>query len=502
MRWVLVLGLMVLLYPLGSSVGQESDSERNPFSRPHSAAQTSSLKICLRLEDGTPFSGVASLHIYGNDSREAVGTSTEKDGETLFSDLSPGSYLVEASAPGFVAIKQKVDVAAGQSLVILYLTLKPGISATTPETQARPDGPDPRQFSWINTRKGSAVPAVEPGVSCPLPEVLDGAGRRMEEFASTLEKFSANEHVEHFNVKRKGARERRPETRSFEYFTEITQTSAGRIYVDEYRNGSMGLGLDEFPADLATEGLPAMALIFHRLLATDFSFTCDGLAPRDGRPAWQVRFEQRSDRPSRIRAYRIGGKYYPIPLEGRAWIDAGTYQVLRLESDLIKPIKAIKLAQEHIAIEYAPVQFHAPNETLWLPKTADLYVDYRGHRYYRRHAFSNFHLFTVNAEQRDEAPPSSYCFTNTSDHDISGVLTVTPAADGALHSPRLAFTISAGNKICKVVGPGKDLSIPPDSIGSATFVHSGPEGAVTVTGTFAKESTLDIIANSSTLAAQ
>jgi len=41
-----------------------------------------------------------------------------------------------------------------------------------------------------------------------------------------------------------------------------------------------------------------------------------------------------------------------------------------------------------------------------LPKTAEIYFDFRKHRYYRKHAFDHFLLFSVDTENKEKAPAS------------------------------------------------------------------------------------------------
>ncbi len=78
--------------------------------------------------------------------------------------------------------------------------------------------------------------------------------------------------------------------------------------------------------------------------------------------------------------------------------------MLRLESDLVEPIKEINLQKEHLTIEYAPVAFPKRDARLWLPDNVTLYIEYRGHRYERRHRFSEFQLFSVDTVQQTKAP--------------------------------------------------------------------------------------------------
>src|SRR5215831_14237211 len=89
--------------------------------------------------------------------------------------------------------------------------------------------------------------------------------------------------------------------------------------------------------------------------------TCEGLARWNGKSAWQIYFRQRRDKPNTIRSYRLGldGPSYPVALKGRAWILAGSFEIARLETDLIAPLPQIKLVADHTAIEYGPVEFRS-----------------------------------------------------------------------------------------------------------------------------------------------
>ncbi len=221
---------------------------------------------------------------------------------------------------------------------------------------------------------------------------------------TNLQQFTATEWLEHEQVDGSGEPYRK-ETRTFTYLAAIEQMRPGMLSVDEYRNGATAL--ESFPAGLATTGLAALALIFHPYYVADFEMTCEGLGQWRGQRAWQLHFRQRSDRPSRIRSYRVKHVGYPVKLKGRAWIAADTHQVVRLETDLAEEIPAIRLRTEHLTIEYWPVQFQKRRVELWLPESAELYFDFRGHRYHRRHSFSDFQLFSVDTSQqiRDPAMP-------------------------------------------------------------------------------------------------
>jgi len=349
---------------------------------------------------------------------------------------------------------------------------------------------NPRPATWLPPAIDSFVPLVQEGVECPLPQVVSASGQRMKELVENLQRFDATENVEHFRIDDAGARGRR-ETRLFDYNVNITLSKSGVFNLDEYRNGRADPA--QFPALIATQGLSAMALLLHPIMISDFNFTCEGLGQWNGRPAWQVRFEQRADRPNRLRAYVIARRPYAVPLKGRVWIDAATYQVQRLESELIKPVPEIRLTQERMAINYGPVQFQA-NKELWLPLNADVYWERRSQRFYRRHSFSNFKLFGVDSTQQIGLPEESYCFKNTSDRNIAGILTVSPATGVPAKPVSIQFTILPGRKVCKLIGAGKDLNMLPENVGPATFAHNGH--ALSIVAEVNLASTLEVIPES------
>jgi hypothetical protein len=187
----------------------------------------------------------------------------------------------------------------------------------------------------------------------------------------------------------------------------IKEVQAKLFDVQEYRRA--GSGLDDFSDGLQSNGLPALVLIFHPYNLESFDLTCEGLARRNGGMAWQVHFRQKDDRPNSLRAYKIGinGPSYPVSLKGRAWIAADSYQVVRLETNLVRPVPEIRLAAEHTVIEYGPVRFRERNVDMWLPQSAEVYSDWKGRRFHLRHNFSKYLLFFVDDKQTISAPKAA-----------------------------------------------------------------------------------------------
>jgi hypothetical protein len=249
---------------------------------------------------------------------------------------------------------------------------------------------------WVPPDVDNEIPAVDPKATCSLDDVLSRAGERVGEFVHNLDRFRATEVIEHQHVDRSGRLHHR-ETDKFDYLVSITPESDGLFDIEEYRKGYSGF--DEFPDHVDTRGVPTLILIFYPPYSKGFDMQCEGLGRWHGQPAWQVHFEEKRDEINHMCSIQIGGRSWLLRLRGRAWILADSYQVARLETDLEDTVPQIRLRLQHEDIQYAPVYFSQSKVEMWLPSTADLYMDFVGHRFYRRETYTDFQLFSVSAHQ-------------------------------------------------------------------------------------------------------
>jgi hypothetical protein len=247
------------------------------------------------------------------------------------------------------------------------------------------------------------MPPVRTDIPCPLPELLQGASDGVERLVHDLHRFSARERVELIEISRRGNPHKTGKN-NFNYVAQINQAATGSPSVEEYRTSSspiLGAG------QMIDTGTPAFALILHPYFIGDFAIVCEGLADVGNRAAWQIHFAQNLNRSNLFHVYRVENTYYPAKLKGRVWIAADNFEVLRLQTDLLEPIGQIRLQREHSDIKYGVVEFRKWNVRLWLPQTTELYMDYRGRRYQRRHSFSNFQLFNVDTGEMIKEDKSS-----------------------------------------------------------------------------------------------
>jgi hypothetical protein len=510
---VVALGVLRIAAP---TMAHGQDLPATSLRKTTTTVELGSMRVCLRLEDEKPLPGPAYVEVRPEGGYELLGTPGNTQGEYVFFAVAEGRYRVDAYAKGYTSVRVIAEMDAGSGEKEVVVVMKPGGGTREEVSQARsPEplretiaeleparessaaaGPELEEGHWRAHELEEALPDVDSAVACPMDKLLEGAGERMREFVDTLEKFTATEYVEHYPIDRTGAR-RDPEKRNFAYVVTVSQNALGTFLLSEYRNGTTDPGI--FPGQVASYGLPAIALIFHPVLASDFEFRCEGMANLGGRNAWLVHFAQRADRRVRIRSYVVNTAAYPAYLEGRVWIEPNTNQVLRLESELAKPIPQIGLTREHLSVAYAAVQFASTGEEIWLPQQGELYVERRGKRFYRRHSFSDFKLFNVDTAQNLYAPKGSYSITNLTDRDVTGELTITPVETVKREPIMLRFTVPAHGHVIKVVGPGKDVNLAAGAVASARFVHNGDAGSVKVDADLVKETTIDVMPESAVM---
>jgi len=252
-------------------------------------------------------------------------------------------------------------------------------------------------------------PFVAGGVQCPA-NILDGTANPTLELVDSVARFSAIEHMVHENISARGVPSNR-ETRQFNYVAAISEPTPGMLIIEEYRDA----GDLNMPDKIITTGLPVLAIAFHPHFRDDFEMRCEGLGAWEGQATWLVHFRQLDDKPPRLRAYVVNGNNYPVRLKGRAWIRADNFQIIHLETDLVRPIPEIRLFTEHTSVSYGPVQFKRSGTDLWLPQSAELYVHFAKTRFHRSESFDHFMLFATDAVGTAKLPKADTSPTPAAD---------------------------------------------------------------------------------------
>jgi hypothetical protein len=446
---VLVLGLLVAApFPVRSLALAHFDS-------PSLATITVNVQTFGRPRADFP----ATIQIHSSSLDNDLSTTSDTPSSLNFPNLPPGDYRVTVTAPSREAVHLDLTLASGQSarmsLIldrIFPLTLnldssaKGALASTTrpvksdmplaatllvsPAPDASPapasavasrtdaDSADdsetsagPSASSDIPVSPGEPAPSkLQPFVSpCSADEVLPRISANVREFVDSINRITATEFMNFERRSHKGRLEEKAQNKA-SYVAIIQPLDSGFLAVDEYRNGSPGM--TGFPGHIASTGSAALVLIFHPIHLDEFSMNCEGLLTWHDIPVYVITFQQRLDRPNTMSEFRAGSMSYNIYLKGTAFVDPETFQILHLDTDLLKPIPELTLDVEHQSIDYGPVAFASHNDNLWLPQLADITVRYHNKEFNERHAYSDYRLFLVETGQKISKPTVSASHAN------------------------------------------------------------------------------------------
>lgn len=256
--------------------------------------------------------------------------------------------------------------------------------------------------AWAPPDVDGSAPGVASDVACPEADIVQRTSQASTEQLENFEKFMASEHIIHEEIDR-NATAGHVRTHDFSYVVFIDRDKNGQIFLKESRDG--GTGIDSFPTSLATVGLLGLGVsIFHPGFASALDFKCEGLGQWRAKAAWLIHFRQRENQRSYLRLWQTQTKTVEVPLKGRVWVAATTYQVLHVETDLREPMRELELAKDHLSIDYGPVTFQNGKTELWLPWYAEMYLELHHRRYHHRHTLSNYSLFAVDTSDKINNP--------------------------------------------------------------------------------------------------
>ena len=257
---------------------------------------------------------------------------------------------------------------------------------------------------WAPPEVDDSAPPLAPNIACPQQDVLQAASTEVQRMASGIGQVGANEQIMREELDGLGHGRNAMHLKG-DYYAEIRPLPTGDLSVGEYR--SRDLPEAEKGSAPVAHGLVAMALVFHPQFLNDFSFRCEGLTEWKGHNTWSIYFTERLDRPARLHVFAENGQFFPAYLKGRAMVDRDTSEVLHLETDLVEPIPAIRLDEEHLVVDYGPVNFRMTNQRFWLPGDADLYLHIDGRLYHVRHTLRDYITFKVDTREQLGAPKNA-----------------------------------------------------------------------------------------------
>ncbi len=92
------------------------------------------------------------------------------------------------------------------------------------------------------------------------------------------------------------------------------------------------------------------------------------------------------------------GQATRFPVQGIAWIDPGTYQILRMYTSLRNTGQSSQLREQVTDIRFTQMHFINSEVQLWMPSEINVSTTITNVVFHNCHRYSDYKLFTVNSE--------------------------------------------------------------------------------------------------------
>ena len=259
------------------------------------------------------------------------------------------------------------------------------------------DEPFPALVKAIPELKGMEIAGNQDALPLILQKVGDNAAEFFRDFSNTVseedirvENLRADGHVREFASEK------------FNYLL-LAEPEKWGVGLTEYRaspDGRQNQTENVRTGFMRTKGFALASVVFHPNCQTEMNFRYLGRQQIDGREAFVIAFAQQPEKAKMVGRMIVNGVSEPALVQGIAWVDAGDYQIVRLRTDLLKPLPKVRLARQTTEIQYSKVHFKDTPAGLWLPQEVIVTVEWKGRTFRNSHSYSNFKHFNVATEEK------------------------------------------------------------------------------------------------------
>jgi hypothetical protein len=260
------------------------------------------------------------------------------------------------------------------------------------------------------TKRMSQLKSLRPAPGQDLlPAILRNTGARVDAFLTNIVDLTAHEKITQARVDNLGHVIASENTQD-NYL--IVHRSGGTGGIEEYRTDATGNRPDSRSLNsgyFITSGFALNCNYFSTSFQPESSFRYLGMQKIGGREAYVVAFVQSPGRATLAVTLRgRDGTAAHMLVQGIAWIDQETSQILRLRSDLLVPLYSIGLNELITEVNFSAVQLQDMTTPLWLPKEVSVRIfmsqysyqnaDYYEQIYRNEHRYADYRRFRVSVK--------------------------------------------------------------------------------------------------------
>jgi len=235
------------------------------------------------------------------------------------------------------------------------------------------------------------------GPNLPLGDVLTQVGKSVERFWEEFPSVTCDETVLQQKLGTKG-KILYSQKSVFDYliFMNFDGTDPA---VEESRVLKTKNGKSENLPLLVSNGFPTLLLVFHPFYQGSFEYSRLEDEVVEGRALMRVQFRHIQGSRS-TSALRLRGRDYPLDLQGTAWIEPKSGEIVRIKAGLVAPMDDVGLKALETEVSYAPIQFGTSNPPEWLPSVATVDLETVKQHWRNTHQFTEYRQFSVKSESQ------------------------------------------------------------------------------------------------------
>jgi hypothetical protein len=177
----------------------------------------------------------------------------------------------------------------------------------------------------------------------------------------------------------------------------LASNKSGTLRLTESREMRKASFRDPYKSLLITNGFANMLLILHQSYDSSYVFSPVAEEQADGHTLFKYHFEALPGTPSPA-AIQLSGRNYPLQLHGDVWVEEASGAVVKLVTSLVGGLDDLGLHDLRSEVHYSYVQFHDPEEALWLPSSAVIDVETPQQHWRNVHRFSEYRRFRVSIQ--------------------------------------------------------------------------------------------------------
>ena len=265
------------------------------------------------------------------------------------------------------------------------------------------------QLDFLQSPPSDLIQGLEPAKDQEqLPSILDATGRKILEMTQNFPNTISVEAIHQEKLSNKG-KLRGSQDQTFRYLCILPNRAWGPAF-KEYRADSLGSetqpkGMND--GFMLTRGFTSAALTFHPAYRSESTFRYLGRQKTNGQDTFVVAFSQIPGKAHLVGNFQSGQTSLTTFTQGLAWIDTSTYRIIRLHTELLRPLPELRLEKEALNIDFNEVHFKKSPQALWLPGQVTVTINWDGKMLRNTHAYSDFKIFNVNSSEKIGAPKAA-----------------------------------------------------------------------------------------------